>query len=107
MLNAGTARVGDNKRSYLLGNNNKVNQRCSMLDETEILSKYELESLITFCNKISDGWKIPGNKTQKEYILENLEQIPILCQEKMYLFNESQMTSIEYETDYGTSYYDE
>ncbi len=90
------------KRAYLLGNNNRVNQLCNMLDETEILSKYELESLITFCNHISNNWKIPGTKKQKEYIFENLEHIPLLCLEKFFLFDESKIASIEFETEYGT-----
>ena len=90
------------KRSYLLGNNNKVNQRCNMLDETEILSKYELESLIAFCNQISNNWKIPGTKKQKEYIFENLEHIPLLCLEKIFLFDESKIAAVEFETEYGT-----
>ena len=90
------------KRSLLLGDNDKVNQRCSMLDETGILSKFELESLITFCNTISETWKIPGTKKQKEEIMENLEQVPILCLEKIWMFDECKMASVEYETEYGT-----
>ena len=70
-----------------MGDNDKVNQRCSMLDETGILSKFELESLITFCNKISETWKIPGTNKQKEEIMENLEQVPILCLEKIWMFD--------------------
>ena len=54
------------KRSLLLGDNNKVNQRCSMLDETGILSKFELESLITFCNKISETGKFQGRRNRRK-----------------------------------------
>ena len=90
----------EDKRSYLLGRC-KVDET-EMLDETEILSKYELESLISFCKKINDDWKLPGTKKQKEYIIENLEHIPLLCLEKLWLFDESKIASVEYETDYGT-----
>ena len=54
------------------------------------------------CKKINDDWKLPGTKKQKEYIIENLEHIPLLCLEKLWLFDESKIASVEYETDYGT-----
>ena len=78
-----------------------MNQRCSMLDETGILSKFELEPNNILQQDKRDLENSRDEETEGRN-LENLEQVPILCLEKIWMFDECKMASVEYETEYGT-----
>ena len=64
-----------------------INKACDALDNPSILSLWELESLIEFGHEISSNWKIPGNRSQVNKIEEQLESIPDLVAQKLWMYD--------------------
>ena len=64
-----------------------INKACDALDNPSILSLWELESLVEFAHEILSNWKLPGNRSQVNKIEEQLESIPDLVAQKLWMYD--------------------